>query len=111
MNGMNSLLPSVTTLTSDLDTDTVTPGVLGFLVIFMVGVGLFFLMRNFVGKIKDLPKGEEFAARVKASTAGTGEGEGASAGDAEGTDRTGNTDGTGERQGTEGDTDGPSPRS
>ncbi len=94
MNGMNSLLPSVTTLASDLDTDTVTPGVLGFLIIFVIGVGLFFLMRNFMGKIKDLPKGEEFAARV------------------EETDRAANTDGTGDRrENARGDTDGPSPRS
>lgn len=108
---MNPLLPSATALASDLDTDTVTPGVLGFLIIFVIGVGLFFLMRNFMGKIKDLPKGEEFAARVEASKAGTGEGAAASSeGEAEGADRTGNTEGTGDRQGDKGDTDGPSPR-
>ncbi len=53
MNGMNTLLTSATVLADSfsLDKDTVTPGVLGFLAIFVLGVALFFLMRSMTGKL------------------------------------------------------------
>ncbi|WP_241474854.1 hypothetical protein [Nocardiopsis xinjiangensis] len=37
--------------TTELDTDLVTPGVLGFLVIFVIALVLYFLMRNMTGKL------------------------------------------------------------
>ena len=54
MSGMNTLLTSATVLAGDfaLDKDTVTPGVLGFLAIFAIGVCLYFLMRSLVGKLR-----------------------------------------------------------
>lgn len=54
MSGMNTLLASATVLANDfaLDKDTVTPGVLGFLAIFVIGVCLYFLMRSLVGKLR-----------------------------------------------------------
>ncbi|WP_033304089.1 hypothetical protein [Nocardiopsis alkaliphila] len=50
---MNTLLTSATVLADSfsLDKDTVTPGVLGFLAIFVLGVALFFLMRSMTGKL------------------------------------------------------------
>ncbi|MFD6100427.1 hypothetical protein ACFVWN_08065 [Nocardiopsis flavescens] len=51
---MNTLLVSavVSADTFTLDKYTVTPGVLGFLVIFAVGVALYLLMRSMTGKLK-----------------------------------------------------------
>ncbi|WP_435111445.1 hypothetical protein [Nocardiopsis synnemataformans] len=72
---MNTLLTSATVLASDfeLDRDTVTPGVLGFLVIFVIGVGLYFLMRSLMGKLRALPKDDDFGARTEASDDGSAE--------------------------------------
>ncbi|WDZ91808.1 hypothetical protein [Nocardiopsis sp. HUAS JQ3] len=69
---MNTLLTSATVLAGDfqLDRDTVTPGVLGFLVIFVIGVGLYFLMRSLMGKLRALPKDDDFGARTAASDDG-----------------------------------------
>ncbi|WP_444962493.1 hypothetical protein [Nocardiopsis sp. M1B1] len=69
---MNTLLTSATVLAGDfqLDRDTVTPGVLGFLVIFVIGVGLYFLMRSLMGKLRALPKDDDFGARNAASDDG-----------------------------------------
>ncbi|WP_159941798.1 MULTISPECIES: hypothetical protein [unclassified Nocardiopsis] len=66
---MNTLLTPATVLASDfeLDSNSVTPGVLGFLVVFAIGVGLYFLMRNLTRRLRALPKDEEFAARVEAA--------------------------------------------
>lgn len=66
---MNTLLTSATVLAGDfqLDRDTVTPGVLGFLVIFVIGVGLYFLMRSLMGKLRALPKDDDFGAGTGAS--------------------------------------------
>lgn len=68
---MNTLLTSTTVLADSvsLDRDTVTPGVLGFLVIFVIGVGLYFLMRSLLGKLRALPKDDDFGARAGASAA------------------------------------------
>ncbi|MEE2037873.1 hypothetical protein Q8791_11645 [Nocardiopsis sp. CT-R113] len=54
---MNTLLTSSAVLATDvsLDKDTVTPGVMGFLVIFAIGVVLYFLMRSLTGKLRALP--------------------------------------------------------
>lgn len=54
MSGMNTLLASTTVLAQDfaLDKDTVTPGVMGFLAIFAIGVCLYFLMRSLMGKLR-----------------------------------------------------------
>ncbi len=54
MSDMNTLLASTTVLAQDfaLDKDTVTPGVLGFLAVFAIGVCLYFLMRSLVGKLR-----------------------------------------------------------
>ncbi len=73
MSGMNTLLTSATVLASDfeLDRDTVTPGVLGFLVIFVIGVGLYFLMRSLLGKLRALPKDDDFGAGTAASDDGS----------------------------------------
>ncbi|QRN82000.1 MAG: hypothetical protein JK586_10545, partial [Nocardiopsis sp. BM-2018] len=51
---MNTLLTSATVLADgfSLDKDTVTPGVMGFLAIFAIGVCLYFLMRNMLGKLR-----------------------------------------------------------
>ncbi|MFL1381141.1 MULTISPECIES: hypothetical protein [unclassified Nocardiopsis] len=51
---MNHLLVSVAANanTFTLDKNTVTPGVLGFLVVFAVGVALYLLMRSMTGKLK-----------------------------------------------------------
>ncbi|WP_150252735.1 hypothetical protein [Nocardiopsis deserti] len=74
---MNTLLTSATVLASDfeLDRDTVTPGVLGFLVIFVIGVGLYFLMRSLMGKLRALPKDDDFGARTAASDDGSADAE------------------------------------
>jgi hypothetical protein len=50
---MNTLLTSATVLADSfsLDKDTVTPGVMGFLAIFAIGVCLYFLMRSMMGKL------------------------------------------------------------
>ncbi len=71
MSGMNTLLPSATVLASDfeLNSDTVTPGVLGFLVVFAIGVGLYFLMRSLMGKLRALPKDDDFAVRSSSGDA------------------------------------------
>lgn len=68
MNGMNTLLTSATVLADSfsLNKDTVTPGVLGFLAIFVLGVALFFLMRNMTGKLSVL-RAEAEAEKQKAS--------------------------------------------
>ncbi|WP_150245426.1 hypothetical protein [Nocardiopsis quinghaiensis] len=70
---MNTLLPSAAVLASDLelDSDTVTPGVLGFLVVFAIGVGLYFLMRSLMGKLRALPKDDDFTAGADASARGS----------------------------------------
>lgn len=54
MSGMNTLLTSATVLADgfSLERDTVTPGVMGFLAIFAIGVCLYFLMRNMLGKLR-----------------------------------------------------------
>ncbi|WP_306369210.1 hypothetical protein [Nocardiopsis sp. CC223A] len=51
---MNTLLVSAAANadTFTLDKNTVTPGVLGFLVVFAVGVALYLLMRSMTGKLK-----------------------------------------------------------
>ncbi|MFD6949354.1 hypothetical protein A6A08_12620 [Nocardiopsis sp. TSRI0078] len=69
---MNTLLTSATVLASDfeLDSDTVTPGVLGFLVVFAIGVGLYFLMRSLMGKLRALPKDDDFSAGAGAPADG-----------------------------------------
>lgn len=53
MSSMNTLLVSAPVLANSfaLDKDTVTPGVLGFLAIFAIGVALYFLMRSMTGKL------------------------------------------------------------
>ncbi|WP_230480150.1 hypothetical protein [Nocardiopsis kunsanensis] len=59
--------------TTELNTDLVTPGVLGFLVIFVIGLALYFLMRNMTGKLSRVrgEQEEDLAARreEKAGTA------------------------------------------
>ncbi|MGW5879198.1 hypothetical protein ACWFMI_21890 [Nocardiopsis terrae] len=70
---MNTLLTSATVLAGDfaLDKDTVTPGVLGFLAVFAIGVCLYFLMRSLVGKLRGVSaRAEEFGP------AGTTDGDG-----------------------------------
>lgn len=68
MSGMNTLLTSATVLADSfsLNKDTVTPGVLGFLAIFALGVALFFLMRNMTGKLS-VVRAEAEAEKRKAS--------------------------------------------
>ncbi|MBE1459995.1 hypothetical protein H4W79_004209 [Nocardiopsis terrae] len=70
---MNTLLTSATVLAGDfaLDKDTVTPGVLGFLAVFAIGVCLYFLMRSLVGKLRGV------SARAETfGSAGTADGDG-----------------------------------
>lgn len=75
MNGMQSSPMAATALadTTELNTDLVTPGVLGFLVIFVIGLALYFLMRNMTGKLSRVrgEQEEDLAARreEKAGTA------------------------------------------
>ena len=66
MSDMNTLLASTTVLAQDfaLNKDTVTPGVLGFLAIFAIGVCLYFLMRSLVGKLRGV------SARAESEEAG-----------------------------------------
>lgn len=56
---MANLLSSATVLAGELevDTDTVTPGVLGFLTIFAIAIGLYLLMRSLLGKLRGLSDG------------------------------------------------------
>ena len=71
MNGMNTLLTSATVLADSfsLDKDTVTPGVMGFLAIFAIGVALFFLMRSMLGKMRGIStRAEEEREAEKART-------------------------------------------
>ncbi|MFV2196037.1 hypothetical protein [Nocardiopsis sp. LOL_012] len=58
---MNTLPTSAVVLAGavDLDTDTVTPGVLGFLAIFAVGLALYYLMRSMTGKLRALNVGAD----------------------------------------------------
>lgn len=60
MNGMQSSPMAATALadTTELNTDLVTPGVLGFLVIFVIALALYFLMRNMTGKLSRV-RGEQ----------------------------------------------------
>src|SRR5699024_7440764 len=56
MNVMNTLPVSATVLAdlTELNTDLVTPGVLGFLVIFGIALVLYFLMRSMTSKLTPL---------------------------------------------------------
>ncbi len=71
MSGMNTLLLSATGPATDfaLDKDTVTPGVLGFLAIFAIGVCLYFLMRSLVGKLRGVSARAEEAEQREAAEA------------------------------------------
>ncbi|OLT29018.1 hypothetical protein BJF83_12955 [Nocardiopsis sp. CNR-923] len=53
---MNTLVTSASVLADqiELDRNLVTPGVLGFLTVFAIGVALYFLMRNMTGKLRGL---------------------------------------------------------
>ncbi|MBB6120215.1 hypothetical protein [Nocardiopsis algeriensis] len=66
---MNSVLASATVVaeTFTLDRDTVTPGVLGFLVIFAIGVCLYLLMRSMTSKLDVVRKdvNEPAHARIR----------------------------------------------
>lgn len=66
---MNTLLASTMVLADSfsLDKDTVTPGVMGFLAIFAIGVALFFLMRNMTGKLEGVSERAEEAGEKKPS--------------------------------------------
>lgn len=61
MNGMQSSPMSATALadTTELNTNLVTPGVLGFVVIFVIALTLYFLMRNMTGKLTQVRGGQE----------------------------------------------------
>lgn len=78
---MNTLLASATVLAGEveLDRDTVTPGVLGFLMILVIGIGLYFLMRSLMGKLRALPKDDDFSTRAEADD-GDRTGDGAAVG-------------------------------
>lgn len=69
MNGMQSSPMAATMLadTTELNTDLVTPGVLGFLIIFVIGLALYFLMRNMMGKLSRVrgEQEEDLASRRK----------------------------------------------
>jgi hypothetical protein len=56
MRGMNAALVLADT---QINTDTVTPGVLGFIVIAVIGFVLYFLMKSMLGKLREV-KGKEF---------------------------------------------------
>ncbi|KOX18306.1 hypothetical protein [Nocardiopsis sp. NRRL B-16309] len=58
---MHTLLTSAVVLADsvDLDRDSVTPGVLGFLMVAAIGAALYFLMRNMSGKLGTLRSAEE----------------------------------------------------
>ncbi|NYJ34237.1 hypothetical protein [Nocardiopsis aegyptia] len=64
---MHTLLTSAVVLADsvDLDTNTVTPGVLGFLMVAAIGAALYFLMRSMSGKLGTL-RGAEEAERAEA---------------------------------------------
>ncbi|MBR8744370.1 hypothetical protein [Nocardiopsis sp. MG754419] len=67
---MNTLLASAPVLAGgfSLDKDTVTPGVMGFLAIFVIGVALYFLMRNMLGKLRGVAaRAEETEETAQAS--------------------------------------------
>lgn len=72
MSGMNTLLASATVLADDfaLDKDTVTPGVMGFLAVFAIGVCLYFLMRSLVGKLRGVSSRAEEQEAVEAEQDG-----------------------------------------
>ena len=58
---------------TELNTDLVTPGVLGFLVIFAIALVLYFLMRSMASKLAPLAEqreAEKAARRVRPSDAG-----------------------------------------
>ncbi|GAB3745244.1 hypothetical protein GCM10027590_62980 [Nocardiopsis nanhaiensis] len=101
MSGMNTLLVSSAVIASDfdLDSDTVTPGVLGFLAIFAIGVALYFLMRSLLVKLRGVSaraEEQEAAEEAEAQVGGAdtaedaessekgAEGEGTSGADASG---------------------------
>ena len=75
MSGMNTLLTSATVLADgfSLDKDTVTPGVMGFLAIFAIGVCLYFLMRSMMGKLRGVSARaeEQEAAEGQAAAEGS----------------------------------------
>ncbi|WP_026127511.1 hypothetical protein [Nocardiopsis lucentensis] len=77
---MNTLLTSAAVLAEEvqMDRNLVTPGVLGFLMVFAVGVGLYFLMRNMTGKLRTLSADADEADGSGTSVAGAS-GEGAEA--------------------------------
>ncbi|MBE3000223.1 hypothetical protein IDM40_16160 [Nocardiopsis sp. HNM0947] len=72
MNGMQSLPTSATVLadTIELNTDLVTPGVLGFLVIFAIALGLYFLMRSMTGKLTHVRDSDELLTARRDDKAG-----------------------------------------
>ncbi|WP_116245911.1 hypothetical protein [Nocardiopsis sp. FIRDI 009] len=76
---MNTLLTSATVLADEvqMDRSLVTPGVLGFLTVFAVGVGLYFLMRSMTGKLRalsaDADETEESGASVVGASGDTAE--------------------------------------
>jgi hypothetical protein len=82
MSGMNTLLSSATVLANDfaLDKDTVTPGVLGFLAIFAIGVCLYFLMRSLIGKLRGVSARAEEQSAAEAAEAAEREGQEAASG-------------------------------
>ncbi|MFE3461947.1 hypothetical protein ACFXKD_30765 [Nocardiopsis aegyptia] len=71
---MHTLLTSAVVLADsvDLDSNTVTPGVLGFLMVAAIGAALYFLMRSMSGKLGTLRSAEE-AERAEADTDADGE--------------------------------------
>ncbi|MFI6576983.1 hypothetical protein ACIBFB_14380 [Nocardiopsis sp. NPDC050513] len=77
---MNTLLISAPVLADqiELDRNLVTPGVLGFLTVFAIGVALYFLMRNMTGKLRGLSA--EAAEAGDGATAAAATGDGAEAG-------------------------------
>ncbi|MCY9787690.1 hypothetical protein KIK06_27815 [Nocardiopsis sp. EMB25] len=77
---MNTLLTSAAVLAEEvqMDRNLVTPGVLGFLMVFAVGVGLYFLMRNMTGKLRTLSADADEADGSGTPVAGAS-GEGAEA--------------------------------
>lgn len=77
MSGMNTLLTSATVLANDfaLDKDTVTPGVMGFLAIFAIGVCLYFLMRSLLGKLRGVSARADEQEAAEAAEAAEKDGE------------------------------------
>jgi hypothetical protein len=72
MSGMNTLLTSAVVLADsvDLDRDTVTPGVLGFLTVAAIGAALYFLMRSMSGKLVAVRGAQEAEEAEKARADG-----------------------------------------